>query len=123
MEKIQGSPRVASVSEYVSRTLCSRSRKGCVPLGIYRVEDRGCRKRSTSKRKREAETNGHIDGIRIVGLQGAAGHNGSIEGLDVHLMPCNPPWEVTWLYLGESRDLMGTDRTHGATNSVGCPIP
>ena len=70
MERIQGSPRVASVSEYVSRVVRSRSPKGCVPLGTYRVE----------------ETKGLIDGMGTVGLQGAAGHNGSIEGLDVHSM-------------------------------------
>ena len=70
MEMIQGSPKVASVSRAVS----SRSPKGCVPLGIYRVE----------------ETKGLIDGMGIVGLHGANGHNGSIEGYDVHSMPCNP---------------------------------
>ena len=81
------------------------SPKGCVPLGIYRVE----------------ETKGLIDRMWTVGLQGTAGHNGSIEGLDVHSMPCNPLWEATWLDLRESRDLMGTDRTHGVTHLVGCP--
>ena len=48
--------------------------KGCVPLGIYRVE----------------EIKGLIDGMGTVGLQGAAGHNGSIEGQDVHSMSYNP---------------------------------
>ena len=95
------------MSEYVSRAVSSSSPKGCVPLGIYRVE----------------KTKGLIDRIGTVGLQRAAGHNGSIEGLDVHLMPCNPPWEVTWSDLGVSRDSMGTDRTHGATHSIGCPSP
>ena len=70
MEMIQGSPKVAGVSRAVS----ARSPKGCVPLDIYRVE----------------KTKGLIDGMRTVGLQGATGHNGSIEGLDVHLMSCNP---------------------------------
>ena len=37
--------------------------KGCVPLGIYRVE----------------ETKGFIDGMWTVRLHGANGHNGSIE--------------------------------------------
>ena len=74
MERIQGSPRVASVSEYVSRAVSSRSPKVCVPLGIYRVE----------------ETKGLIDGMGTVGLQGAAGHNGSIEGHDVNSMSYNP---------------------------------
>ena len=72
----QGSPRVAecgclSVSVHVP--------KGCVPLGIYRVE----------------ETKGLIDGIGTIGLHGANGHNGSIEGLVVYSMPCNSPLEVT----------------------------
>ena len=49
--------------------------KGCVPLGTYKVE----------------ETKGLIDGMRTVGLQGVAGHNGSIEGHDVHSMSCNSP--------------------------------
>ena len=49
------------------------SPKGCVPLGTYRVE----------------ETKGLIDGMWTVGLQGVAGHNGSIEGHDVHSMSCN----------------------------------
>ena len=76
-------------------------------LGIYRVE----------------ETKGLIDGMGIVGLQGADGHNESIEGHVVYSMPCNSSWEVTWSDLGESRDSMGTDRTHGVTHSVGCPNP
>ena len=55
----QGSPRVAgSLSE--SR---SRDPKGCMPLGIYRVE----------------KTRGFIDGIVTVGLHRTNGHNGSIE--------------------------------------------
>ena len=59
MERIQGSPRVVSVSRAVS----SNSPKRCVPLGTYRVE----------------ETKGLIDGMGTVGLFGANGHNGSIE--------------------------------------------
>ena len=51
------------------------SPKGCVPLGIYRVE----------------ETKGLIDGMGTIGLQGADGHNGSIEGHAVYSMPCNSP--------------------------------
>ena len=47
--------------------------KGCVHLGIYRVE----------------ETKGLIDGMGIVGFQGVVGHNGYIEGHDVHSMSCN----------------------------------
>ena len=58
----------------MSRAVCFRVPKGCVPLGIYRVE----------------ETKGLIDGMRTFGLQGVAGHNGSIKGHDVHSMPCNP---------------------------------
>ena len=42
---------------------CRHIPKGCVPLGIYRVE----------------ETKGLIDGMGTVGLHGANGHNGSIE--------------------------------------------
>ena len=38
--------------------------KGSVPLGTYRVE----------------KTRGLIDGMGTVGLPGANGHNGSIEG-------------------------------------------
>ena len=72
MERIQGSPRVASECMIVC---LQSSPKGCVPLGIYRVE----------------ETKGLIDGIRTVGLKGADGHNGSIEGHVVYLMPCNSP--------------------------------
>ena len=104
MERIQGSPRVANVSEYVSRAVSSSSPKGCVPLGIYRVE----------------ETKGLIDGMGTVGLQGVDDHNGSIKGHDVHSMP---PWEVTWSNLEESKDLMGINRTYRAIHSVGCPNP
>ena len=68
-----------------------------MPLGIYRVE----------------KTKGLIDGMGTVGLHGANGHNGSIEGHVVYSMPCNSLWEVTWSDIGESRDSMGTDRTHG----------
>ncbi|KAL5574716.1 hypothetical protein UlMin_016415 [Ulmus minor] len=52
------------------------SPKGCVPLGIYRVE----------------ETKGFIDGIGTIGLQGADGHNGSIEGhyIDTLIGSANP---------------------------------
>ena len=100
MERIQGSLRVASVSN-------SGSPKGYVPLGIYRVE----------------ETKGLIDGMGIVGLHGVDGHNGSIEGHVVYSMPCNSPLEVTWSDLRESRDSMGTDCTHRATHSVGRPSP
>ena len=71
MERIQGSPRVASVS----RAVFFGIPKGCVPLGIYRVE----------------ETKGLIDGIGTVGLHGADGHNGSIESHVVYSMPCNSP--------------------------------
>ena len=53
--------------------------KGCVPLGICRVE----------------ETKGLIDGMGTIGLHGANGHNGSIKGHVVYSMPCNSPWEVT----------------------------
>ena len=53
--------------------------KGCVPLGIYRVE----------------ETKGLIDGMRTVGLHGANGNNGSIEDHVVQSMTCNSSWEVT----------------------------
>ena len=60
MERIQGSPRVASESLNVCLQM---SPKGCVPLGTYRVE----------------ETKGLIDGMGTVGLHGANGHNGSIE--------------------------------------------
>jgi len=91
----------------VSRAVSSGSPKGCVPLGIYRVE----------------KTNGLIDGIGTIGLQEADGHNGSIEGHVVYSMPCNSPWEVTWSDLAESRDSMGTDHTHGANYLVGCPNP
>lgn len=63
MEKIQGSPRVVSVSECVSRVVNPDPPNGCVPLGTYRVE----------------ETKGLIDGMGIVGLQGAAGHNGALK--------------------------------------------
>ena len=52
--------------------------KGCMPLGIYRVED----------------TKGLIDGMGTVGLQGTDGHNGSIEGHVVYSIPYNSPWEV-----------------------------
>ena len=76
-------------------------------MGIYRVE----------------ETKGLIDGMGTVGLQGADGHNRSIEGHVVYSMPYNSPWEVTWSNLGESRDSMRTDRAHEATHSVGCPNP
>ena len=76
-------------------------------MGIYRVE----------------ETKDLIDGMGTVGLQGDDDHNGSIEGHVVYSMPCNSPWEVTWSDLGESRDSMGTDHTHGVTHSVGCPNP
>ena len=55
------------------------SPKGCVPLGIYRVE----------------ETKGLIDGIRTVGLHGVDDRNGSIEGHVVYSMPCNSACEVT----------------------------
>ena len=57
----------------------SMSPKGCVPLSIYRVE----------------ENKGLIDGMGTVGLQGADGHNGSIEGHVMYSMPCNSLWEVT----------------------------
>ena len=83
------------------------SPKGCVPLGIYKVE----------------ETKGLINGMRIVGLHGADGHNGSIEGHVVYSMQSNSPWGAAWSDLGESRDSMGTDRTHGATHLEGCPNP
>ena len=59
MERIQGSPRVASVS----RVVRPDPPKGCVPLGTYRVE----------------ETKGLIDGMGTLGLHGANGHNGSID--------------------------------------------
>ena len=72
MEMIPGSPRVASKCLMRSKRA---SPKGCVPLGTYRVE----------------ETKGLIDGMGTVGLQGVAGHNGSIEGHDVHSMSCNSP--------------------------------
>ena len=49
------------VSELESREIP----KGCVPLGLYRVE----------------KTRGLIDGMGPVGLHGTNGHNGSIEGL------------------------------------------
>ena len=75
MERIQGSPRVASVSRAVYSFP-----KGCVPLGIYRVE----------------ETKGLIDGMGTVGLQGADGYDRSIEGHVVYSMSCNSPWEVAW---------------------------
>ena len=39
------------------------SPKGCVPLGIYRVE----------------KTRGLIDGMRTIGLPGTNGHNWSIK--------------------------------------------
>ena len=74
-------------------------------LGTYRVE----------------KTKGLIDGVGTVRLQGVDGDNGSIEGYVVYSMTCNSPWEVTWLDLGESRDSMGIDRTHGATHSVRHP--
>ncbi len=50
MEMIQSSPRVVCLSLFCDRAVP----KGCVPLGIYGVE----------------ETKGLIDGMRIVGLQG-----------------------------------------------------
>ena len=78
-----------------------------MPLGIYRVK----------------ETKGLIDVMGTVGLQGADGHNGSIEGHVVYSIPCNSSWEATWSNLGEPRDSMGTDRTHGVTRSVGRPSP
>ena len=52
---------------------------GCVPLGTYRMK----------------ETKGLIDGMGTVGLQGANGHNESIEGHGVYSMPCNSSWEAT----------------------------
>ena len=58
MERIQGSPRVASVSECVFRAVRSDPPKGCVPLGTYRVE----------------ETKGLIDGMWTVGLPGTNEH-------------------------------------------------
>jgi len=87
--------------------VCSEISKCCVPLGIYRVD----------------ETNGLTDGMGTVRLQGADDHNGSIEGHVVYSMPCNSSWEVTWSNLRESRELMGTDHTHGETHSIGCPNP
>ena len=73
----------------MSECVCCRDPKGCVPLGICRMK----------------ETKGLIDGMgTIVELQGADGHNGSIECHVVYSMPCNYPLEVTWLDLGESRD-------------------
>ena len=41
----------------------SGSPKGCMPLGVYRVE----------------ETKGLIDGMGTVGLHGVNDHNGSID--------------------------------------------
>ena len=76
-----------------------------MPLGTYRME----------------ETKGLIDRMGTVGLHGANGHNGSIEDHVVYSMPCNSLWEVTWSDLGESRDSMGTERTHEATHLVGHP--
>ena len=73
MERIQGSPRVASECLSVSLDVCSGIPKGCVPLGIYRVE----------------ETKGLIDEMGTVGLQEVAAHSGSIEGHDVHSMSYN----------------------------------
>ena len=84
--------------------------QGCVPLGSYRVEE-------TRGLLDGMETRGLIDGMGTVGLAETNGHNGSIEGHVVYSMPCNSPWEVTWL------DSMGTNGTHGATHSVGCPNP
>ena len=60
---------------WMSECVCSGVPKGCVRLGIYRVE----------------ETNGLIDGMGTVGLNGADGHNESIEGHIVYSMPCNSP--------------------------------
>ena len=47
----------------MSECVLSGVPKGCVLLGIYRVE----------------ETKGLIDGMGTVGFHGASGHNGSIE--------------------------------------------
>ena len=66
----QGSPRVVEgvwtcmLLEMIGESWRDREiPKGCVPLGIYRVE----------------ETKGFIDGMGTVRLHRANGHNGSIQ--------------------------------------------
>ena len=72
MERLNGGGKDLEIQQ--------KTPKGCVPLGIYRVE----------------ETKGLIDGMGTVGLHGANGHNGSIEGNVVYSMPSNSPWEAKW---------------------------
>ena len=78
-----------------------------MPLGIYGVE----------------KTRGLIEGMGTIGLAETNGHNESIKDHVVRSMPCNFSWEATKTDLGVSRDSIGTDRTHGATHSIGCPNP
>ena len=104
------------MSECVVRGVDRCPPKGRVPLGTYRVKE-------TRGLIDGMETRSLIDGMGTVRLAETNGHNESIEGHVMYSMPCNSPWEVTWSNLGESRDSMGTDHTHEATYSIGCPNP